>query len=487
MPFLRRWWPILLAVAVFGLISASPWHASGSLRTAVALAAAALILWASECAPLGAVALGVPVVATLSGVLGWKEAISAWGDSNVFLFLGAFLLARAMEKFGVFDGLLFTRDDGVPSRRSPLRFALIVMFVSGAISTVQNNTAVTAMLLPVVVAGARNLTVPALPLLALAFGATFGGMATPVGTAPNVIGYAAVKQVDPDYSFLLWMTVGLPAWIGCSLIGMLALRISRPIAQRMPLRAAGSCEGALLLPRSASNEAPSPALAAGEFAPMERRAGKCWALGASLLTAAIWLTAGFIISIAPAENSLRLWIESRLPESLVPIALAWLLFLVPIGRSGSRVLDHRDLKHIDWDTLFLIAGGFCLGKTLEKCGAATELARVVSESGLTGVWLMLALGAVTVALSEITSNTVTAALLVPVAKALAVSAGLDSTQTILLVALCASLGFAMPISTPPNALVYGTGLVPLRLMMLIGIFVDAVCILWVVLCVRWLA
>ncbi|MBL8879365.1 MAG: anion permease [Phycisphaerales bacterium] len=485
MAFARRWYPILLAAAAFGLVSALPWHTNDSLRSAIALAAAVLILWASECAPLGAIALGVPVIAGLSGILSWKEAVAAWGDPNVFLFLGAFLLARAMEKFGVFDGLLFARRSEAGSTRSPLTFALLVMLLSGAISTVQNNTAVTAMLLPVVIAGARHMKPTALPLLALSFGATFGGMATPVGTAPNVIGYAAVKEVDPNYTFLVWLAVGVPAWIGCSLIGMIVLRAARPIALRL---APGPAD-----PRSAAmtsgshNHSESPRGPVGGYASDDLRNGRRWALAACLATAAIWLSAGFVISVAPTSHPLRAWIESRLPESLVPIAASWLLFVLPIGHQGRTVLDRHDLKHIDWDTLFLIAGGFCLGKALEKCGAASELARVVTESGLTGVWLMLALGAVTVLLSEITSNTVTAALLVPVAKALAVSAGLDPTQTIILVALCASLGFAMPISTPPNALVYGTGQIPLRLMMLVGIIVDAMCIVWVVVCVRALA
>lgn len=477
----RRWAPVLLAAALFFVVSAAPWHTNSGIRSATALAVAALTLWASECAPLGVVALGIPVVAALSGVLRWKDAISAWGDSNVFLFLGAFLLARAMDKHGVFDAVLSRGVFGRKLFRSPLWLAIVVMFVSGAISTVQNNTAVTAMLLPVVVAAARKTGSAALPVFALSFGATFGGMATPVGTAPNVMGYGAVKQVNPDYHFLMWLAVGVPAWIGCSVAGLLGLRLARGIASRLTTRATSAPGVDLPVATAQVDSAPLPNMFD------TTRAARRWALAACLLTAAIWLGAGFTISVTPGEHWAHRWVESHLPESLVPIAAAWLLFFIPIDRGGRTVLERGDLQQIDWDTLFLIAGGFCLGKALETSGAADELGHAVAHSGLTGLWLMLALGATTVLLSEVTSNTVTAALLVPVAKALAVGAGLDPTQAIVLVALCASLGFAMPISTPPNALVYGTGLVPLRLMLGVGLFVDVLCILWVVACVRWLA
>lgn len=497
----RRWLPLLLATVLYALVSTLGWHDNPAVRSATALAVAALTLWASECAPLGIIALGIPVVASLSGLLPWKDAIVAWGEPSVFLFLGAFLLARAIEKHGVLDAMLAASALQKHLFHSPIRLALIVMLFSGAISTLQNNTAVTAMLLPVVVAAARGGASPALPLLALSFGATFGGMATPVGTAPNVIGYGAVKQIDAAFGFIHWMAVGLPVWLGCSLIGLVGLRLAQGLGRWLatgPIHddfnateygksatktatlrdSAVAADAAGSVARGASST--SAAIPTQPFTRCARRV----ALAACAITAAIWLASGYVAGVFPVGHALRGWFESRLPESLVPIAAAWVLFVLPIDRAGRTVLEREDLRRIDWDTLFLIAGGFCLGRALEQSGTADVLGRAVAQSGLSGLQLMLALGAVTVLLSEITSNTVTAALLVPVAKALSAGAGLDPTQTVVMVALCASLGFAMPISTPPNALIYGTGLVPLRLMMCAGIFVDLACIVWVVFCVR---
>lgn len=502
----RRWLPLLLAAVLYLLVSAVPWHGNSEVRSATALAVAALVLWASECAPLGAIALGIPIAASLSGLLTWKEAIVAWSEPSVFLFLGAFLLARAIEKHGVLDAVLAASSLRRRLFHSPLRLSLSVMLFAGAISTLQNNTAVTAMLLPVVVSAARSGASPALPLLALSFGATFGGMATPVGTAPNVIGYGAAKQIDASFGFIRWMAVGLPVWLGCSLIGLAGLRFAMGLGRWLEIDAANidsfAAESgkprANFAGRRAADDEPVDSVATIEKpskssgrAPDSHpdaftRRARCIALAACGITAMIWLTSGFIAGVFPANHALRTWLDSRLPESLVPIAAAWMLFMLPLDRAGRAVLERDDLRRIDWDTLFLIAGGFCLGRALENSGTAGALGQAVAQSGLTGLQLMFALGAVTVLLSEITSNTVTAALLVPVAKALSAGAGLDPTQTIVLVALCASLGFAMPISTPPNALIYGTGLVPLRLMMCVGIFVDLACIVWVTICVRGL-
>jgi sodium-dependent dicarboxylate transporter 2/3/5 len=163
-----------------------------------------------------------------------------------------------------------------------------------------------------------------------------------------------------------------------------------------------------------------------------------------------------------------------------------LLFFVRVGPAGTPVLERRDFQAVDWDTLFLIAGGLCLGKVLQASGAAAELAAAIGRLELPPLAMMFGLGLVTLALSELTSNTATASLMVPIAASLAPAMHLSPVQTIWLVALCASLGFALPVSTPPNAIIYGTGLVPLRGMIRYGVAMDLVALGWVVGCLRWL-
>ncbi|MFN0137200.1 MAG: SLC13 family permease [Phycisphaerae bacterium] len=467
-------------------ISWYPWHPSPLVRAGSALAAATLVLWVSEIASPGVVAVFIPMAAGLMGILPWKDALTAWGDQIVFLFLGSFLLARALDKFGLFDGVLTSSWMRRMDWGGGMGHVLLILGVSSVLSTVQNNTAVTAMLLPPVVALARRSVAPGALALALSYGATFGGMATPVGTAPNLIGYARMQALDPSVSFLSWMWVGVPVWAGTGLIGWAALAIVRRHASA-PITA----EVAAAMPT------PGPARpehAAGELRverdpgeSIARRSGLRWAVAAALATIATWLTCSFITTSLPAGEPTRVWVEKNLHESLPAMAAVWLLFLVPLSGTRRTVLDRRDFQALDWDTLFLIAGGLCMGKVIERSGAAEALAQAVGQTQMSPLLLMFALGGVAVLLSELISNTATAALLVPVAASLAPAVGLPPVQTIWLVALCASLGFALPVSTPPNAIVYGTGLIRFRYMLITGIVVDVLALSWVVFCVRVLA
>lgn len=504
---------LLISATSFALVASLPWHPEPRVRCAAGTALAVLVLWVSEIAPLGLIALGIPAALTLAGVLPWKAALASWGDPIIFLFLGAFLLARALEKHGVFDRLHEARWNRV---RGPVLLPLLVLGVSGAISTLQNNTAVTAMLLPVVLTLARRTPAPALALLALSYGATFGGMATPVGTAPNLIGYMAMRRLDPGVSFVSWMRVGLPVWIGTTLIAWTLLVVLPRLASGRLTRFGQTDPGRpeRLLPSGdpvAEDDAcparpsvtapgwPEPSAdplrgaedrttaAAGRADPESRRLAQRWAVGAFLATAALWLASGAILSATQEGEALNAWVRRYLPESLIPVVAALLLFVVRPGPAQHTVLDRSDFQALDWDTLFLIAGGLCLGTALEESGAAAALAGALARVALAPTAVLFLLAGVTVLLSELTSNTATAALLVPLAGPLASAAGLDAVQCIWLVALTASLGFALPVSTPPNAIVYGTRLVPLRLMIVLGLAVDLSCASWVVCCVRWLA
>jgi sodium-dependent dicarboxylate transporter 2/3/5 len=481
---------VAAAVALYGACALLPWHTEVAVRRATGIVLATLILWISEVAPLGIVALAIPVAATAAGLLHWSEAVASWGDPIIFLFLGAFLLARALDKHGAFDWFLtaqwFRRHDG-GGGTGP---ALAILAVAGLLSTLQNNTAVTAMLLPVVVALARRTRAPAIALLGLAYGSTFGGMATPIGTAPNFIGYAAMKEHGADINFISWMRVGIPVWIGTTLIGWALLALGGHVARRARAsrESAGDAEPVWLESLVMTDVEPQAPARPEPMRPLdsERKAARACALVAFGAAAVMWLVPGVIKGVTGPNDPLRVWIDTYLPESLVPVAAAWVLFLIRVGPQRRSVLDRRDFQALDWDTLFLIAGGLCLGRMLERSGAAAALARAVGQAELSPLALMFVVGGATVLLSELTSNTATAALMVPIAGSLAPAGGASAPQMIWLVALSASLGFALPVSTPPNAIVYGTRLIPLRLMAGVGILVDVVSLIWVVGCVRLL-
>lgn len=485
---------LLAAFMTYVGIGESGWHADPAIRRATAIVVATLILWISEVAPLGVIALMIPVAATASGILTWKQAIASWSDETVFLFLGAFLLSRALDKFGGFDWVA-----RLPARLGSGRTvipALAILLLSGAISTVQNNTAVAALLLPATIAIARNCPMPSVPLLALSYGATFGGMATPVGTAPNFIGYGEMRVLDPQVNFVSWLAVGIPVWLGTSVIGISVLMIaglfgnsrSRNSRSEQPSASGRGHGDAVNLEDSIADIGPARPEHHGGMLTLsedQTRSGRIAAWVVFSLAAITWLTIGFVKSATGDQSPAGKWLDRFLPDSIVPIIGALMLFVWPLGRSGRSVLDRHDFQALDWDTLFLIAGGLCLGKTLDASGAAKALAATVGALQLSPTLVMLAIGGVTVLLSELTSNTATAQLMVPIASALAPAVGLQPVTTIWLVALSASLGFALPVSTPPNAIVYGTRLVRLKTMVVCGLFVDLLGLIWVVACVRW--
>lgn len=486
----RRGRPIIFVIAT-GLYLACalyPWHEQVSIRRATGIVLATLVLWITEVAPLGVVAMAIPIAATFTGLLSWKDAVAAWGDEIIFLFLGTFLLARALDKYGVFDGALRSRIFGGQSRRSEAWLIMIVLLSSGLISTVQNNTAVTAMMLPLVMSMSRRSRIPAALLVALAWGATFGGMATPVGTAPNFIGYAAMKKIDASVSFVSWMKVGVPVWLGTTVIGWGVLRIATALR-----RDSAKAPAAIRNNSSSWFDDPvvtdvgptvvdhAPVHTAGDARALQ--VTKFWVIGAFVVAILLWLIPGLIRSALGADEPAAIWIKTYLPESLVPAAVAWMLFLVRTGPEARPILDRHDFQALDWDTLFLIAGGLSLGRMLESSGFATALAQGLSRVELPPLVLMLALVGATVLLSELTSNTATASLMVPIAGSLAEALSVSPVQAIWLVSLAASLGFALPVSTPPNAIVYGTRLVPLRFMAATGIVVDILATIWLVCCV----
>ena len=470
-------WIILSAAIVFAALALVPWHDDIRVRRATGIVLIALILWITEVMPLGVTGLLIPIGATFAGVLTWPEALAAWSDPILFLFLGAFLLARGLEKHGAFDFLIHARWTQRFRGGHGAALALVVLLVAGVLSSVQSNTAVAAMMLPAVVALARTVRSPTIVLLALSYGATFGGMATPVGTPPNFIGYAAMKKLDTGVSFLSWMRVGVPVWMGTTLLTWGLLSLTKRLGVTLVTTGAPP----------APADAPAVAPDGTQSGHARSAAARRWAVAAFAITVAIWLGTGLVVSLTQADDPVQKWVLRYLPESLAPLLAAGLLFLVRVYPAREPVLDRRDLLALDWDTLYLIAGGLCLGKMLQSSGAAAALAAAASHVQISPLLAMLALGGATVLLSELTSNTATAALMVPIAASLAPAVGLAPMQTIWLVALCASLGFALPVSTPPNAIVYGTRLVPLKAMVPLGIAVDIMSLIWVVLCMRWLA
>jgi sodium-dependent dicarboxylate transporter 2/3/5 len=188
------------------------------------------------------------------------------------------------------------------------------------------------------------------------------------------------------------------------------------------------------------------------------------------LAIVFWIGPGVLSLVAGTDG--RTAVAGRLEESVVAIAAAGLLFLWPVG--DRRALTWEDGKRIDWGTLLLFGGGLSLGKMMFDTGLAAFVGRgAVAATGVGTLWGLTALAlATTIVLTEIASNTATVTMLAPLVIALASEMGVPVVPPLLAVAFGASMGFMFPVGTPPNAIVYGTGLVPLTSMMRIGVMVD---------------
>jgi solute carrier family 13 (sodium-dependent dicarboxylate transporter), member 2/3/5 len=427
-----------------------------------------------------------------------------FADPIMFLFLGSFILARAMSLHALDKriALAFLSLPGVGS--SPARVLAAMGLVTALLSMWVTNTATTAMMLPIAVGvlsalhnvqaghgpAAGPLDARAWPfatgmMLMVAYAASIGGIGTPVGSAPNLISIAYVDRLaGVRISFFRWMSVMVPMLAVMWPALFVLLYLLHP-ARRRPVGPAGD------RPAGAPKQ-DSPA-AGGDMSAYLRREKLLlgpWTRGqlntavAFAVAVFLWVTPGMLAVIwGEADPSLK-WLLSRFPEPAVALLAALLLFVLPTDlRRGRMTLTWSEAVQIDWGTILLFGGGLSLGGLMLSTGLANGLGNVVT--GLTGtssVWVLTAAAiGMGIFLSETTSNTTSANIVVPVMIAAAQSAGVHPVPPALGAVLGSSFGFMLPVSTPPNAIVYGSGLVPMPRMIRAGALFDVAgfFIIWV--------
>jgi sodium-dependent dicarboxylate transporter 2/3/5 len=435
-------------------------------------------LWITESLPVAVTALTIPLMALVLGVTDAKGAFAGFGDPIVFLFFGTFLLTDAAARQGLTERLARAVLSSRWVLRRPGNLLWAVAWLGCGISAWVNNTATTAMLLPLALTAEqfsnRMLTVGT--LLSASYAPSLGGLATPVGTAPNLIGIRLLEQATGHRpSFAAW----------CAVFAPLAILMTAISAGWLSWRARGaSAAPASPVPPKAPPTAPGP------WSHAERTLLPVFAL-----VILLWITPG-ILAATPLQGAawLKLW-QARLPEPAVPVLGAVLLFMLPARarRAGEsriavpRIQDVGAFGRIDWSTLLLFGGGLTLGALMFETGLARWIGegifRAMPIHGSYGIVLAATLMGVLV--SEMTSNTASAALVVPVVLALAQAAGTDPVKPALAATAACSFGFMLPVSTPPNALVYGTGRIRIGEMVRQGVLLDLVGIvlvsLWVTL------
>lgn len=480
----RRWGLIALGPALFlltellfrptlgtELVAANPASSPAAVRHAVAATLWIAAWWFTEAVPIPATSL-LPLV--LFPVLGLATASAVsrhYGHEILFLFLGGFLLALAMERTGLHErvALRIIRLFGQGRRALVLGF----MVATAAMSMWISNTATTVMLLPVALAvlgsrGAGSATdrdrpFPVALLLGIAFAANIGGLGTPVGSPPNIIFQDVYRaKTGEEISFGEWMLVGIPLVL-----------VLLPLTWWYLVRG--------LERHRAQEDAALPSL--GPSTRPQR-----WVLVVFLVTVALWITRGDLGPVAGWGGRL----EARgvsLRDSSIAVAAALVLFLAPAER-GKPILDWTVAPRLPWGVLLLMGAGFAISDAFDKSGltlwigAQIEgLGRLDAPDALLALVLLGAVVAVSIVVTEFASNTASANILLPVVFGVSAVLGPDRFPPDVLMVSCAfacTTGFAVPAGTPPNALVFATERISIRRFVRTGLAVDLASLLAIV-------
>jgi solute carrier family 13 (sodium-dependent dicarboxylate transporter), member 2/3/5 len=442
----RRRAGLVLAPAALAAVWLS--GADSPARRLAGVMAFAALLWLCESIPLAVTALLAAAACVVLGIATPKEAFSAFGNPILFLFVGAFIIAEGMRLHGL--GERFAHALGRVAR-GRLGILCALSLAAFSISIWISNVAATAITLPVALSVAhaeKDRRYSAAMVLAIAYGASVGGIGSKIGTPPNLIGIASLRDLAGiEIGFLRWMSFGIP--IAVVMLGVLWIILALRFGLRPGLPAS-----AATLPRRDWSRA--EVAVASVFA----------------IAVALWCMPVFL-ELGPRAGSQ--WYARHVPEEVAAVAAAALLFLWPID--GDRAaLTWDEASRIDWGTILLFGGGILLGDLAGKTGLAAAWGHAfVEATGASSLWGITALvTGVSILLSEATSNTATATLMVPLTIALAKAAGVPPLAPALGATLGASFGFMLPISTGPNAMAYGTGQVTIRQMMSAGIVFDVI-------------
>ena len=432
--------PLLALAAGFGA-SAAGLSQPAAITLGIAILTA--LWWIFEPIPIPATSLVPLALLPLFGILDSSEVAKSYGHYLVLLLLGGFLISKAMEKSGAHRRIalrLVNLCGG--SGGKPLFLGFIV--ASAGLSMWISNTATTLMMLPIAIAvldAADDDSLRVRLLLAIAFAANIGGMGTPIGTPPNLVFIKEYKAATGvEMTFGGWMKVSLPI-VGC-LVLVLWLWLTRGIKSKtkIPL--------------------PHP----GFWRPEEKRTMIIFGL-----TALAWIT---------RKEPFGGWSKAlHLPDAndaSVALVAAVLLFAIPNGmKAGGRLLDWKTAVTIPWGMLVLVGSGICLGAGFKASGLSNEIAGLLTglETAPT-ILLILAVALVVTFLTEMTSNTATTNILMPILSAAAAASNLDPALLMLPAVFSASCAFMLPVATIPNAVVFGTGHIPIRRMVREGIVLN---------------
>jgi sodium-dependent dicarboxylate transporter 2/3/5 len=486
----RRTVGLFAGPAVLALMLLIPFDLDGNQHRLLAILAFVVVWWVTEAIPIPMTALvGVVLCALLEATPPPPEGdssvdvvFSLFTDDTVMLFIGSFIIAQAMVVHGLHRRLAFRVLSHSWVGGNTLRIIVAFGLIGAITSPVMSNTAGAAMMLPIglgvmgvvgkMVAQQADgehrierLRFGAALMLVITYSITVGGLLLPIGSPPNLIGRELLEEETGEpITFFEWFVMALPI----VLIMFVAVVAIVLLLNRPEVREVKGVE---------------------EYVREERRKLGRMSVGERntilvLVLALIgWFLPGLVGLVAGDDSNAYTQVSEASNEGTVAILAAALLFVLPVNwKRREFTLNWNQASQIDWGTVILFGGGLVLGSLL----SATGLAAVVGESltdalgvsSLVGITIVIVIVAVLV--SETTSNTASAAIMVPIAISIAAAAGVNPTIPALAAIFAANYGFMLPVSTPPNAIVYSSGLLPITRMIKAGAVFD---IIGAVLCV----
>ena len=476
---LRLGGPVLAAI-VFLLLR----HIGPAPAAMAGIVAWMALWWISEAVPLAVTSLLPLVLFPLLGIETVAGTAVNYGKEIIFLFLGGFLLALAMERARLHKRIalrIVSRVGGTGPR-----LIAGIMLATAMLSMWMNSTSCVLVMLPIALslldgdgdaALRKKLTVPL--LMAVAYGATIGGMATPVGTPPNLVLLEMWRNRWPDrpaIGFGQWMSFGVPLMV---VYLAFAWWLITRVAFKIPHTHLSSPE-----------EVRTRVKALGPISPAERMAALIF-----IGTALLWISGDDIeFSETFTLNGWRSTLGLKgFTDGAVAILSALLLFLLPVGGralTGPPDIDDTEAiaskpaprtlltwkfaeANVPWGILLLFGGGFAIASGIERSGLAEHLVTGMQNLKDLPPWLLVAaVSALVCALSELGSNTAVASLALPILAQTAEAWGMDPQALLVPATLAATLGFALPVASPMQAIVFGTGRIPVRAMVRIGVWMD---------------
>jgi len=490
------------AVATLSLDEAIELEVELRARHMLAVAAVTVLVacwWITVAMPIPVTSLLPILLLPVLGVMPIRDAAAPYADPNIFLFMGGFIIALALERWGLHRRFALGIVVAVGTRRRTLilGFMIATAFLSMWIS----NTATTMMMLPIALAvivtlnegeggdTEKGANFAAGMMLAVAYAANIGGIATPIGTPPNIVfrgQYEAMFPNAPEISFGGWVLLWLPfAAIFLPIAWFVLTRITCPVGKDDV---------------GGGREVVRQELA--KLGPMARPERLVLVVFAT--TAALWMTRSIPIAggnygwaalieklLSGSGKTVTLFRASYVGDATVAIATAVVLFIIPAKRDHHdrvvRLMDWKTAQRLPWGILLLFGGGFSIAAAFGQSGLSGWCGMILASLGVSNVLVMVGLTCLLVKfLTEITSNTATAQVILPIVGELSVAMGMNPLTLMLPATISASCAFMLPVATPPNAIVFGSGYIGMRRMVRSGLILNLIAVVLVTAFVMWI-